>query len=219
MGFPTSSTDSIALTVADTSTVINLNATGCADRILEALPAKIVVVDFVVGELEGGRQGGRPDADMLREMVASGLIEIVTLNNKGADHFERLVVGPAMSTLDDGEAATIAYAATNNAIAVIDERKATRICAEKFPEVQISCTVDIMAHVEVRRRLGDGPLADAVFNALQRGRMNVAMHHVKWVLELIGPERANVCTSLPKSVRYVQENLSRTDLPSVSKAV
>ena len=219
MGFPTSSTDSIALTVADTSTVINLNATGCAGRILQALPAKIVIVDFVVGELEGGRTGGRPDADMLRELVASRLIEIVSLNDRGADHFERLVVGPAVSTLDDGEAATIAYAATNNAIAVIDERKATRIRNDKFPEVQIGCTVDIMAHPEVRRSLGDRLLADAVFNALQRGRMNVAMDHVQWVLELIGPERAIVCTSLPRSVRYLQENVSRCDPPSVSKAV
>lgn len=193
-----------------------MNATGCAGRILQALPARIVAVDVVVDELEQGRPGGRPDADMLQELVAAGIIQIVTLNDRGMNHFEKLVVGPTAATLDDGEAATIAYAATNNAIAVIDERKATRICSEKFPEIQMVSTVDIMAHAEVRWSLGEDLLADAIFSALQRGRMNVATNHIPWVLKLIGSERAILCTSLPRSARGLQENTSPAGLPSSS---
>ena len=96
MGFPTSSIDSITRLVVDTSTIINLNATGCAERILQALPAKVIVVDVILGELDEGRPHGRPDADMLRELVASGIIEIVALGDESAEHFEKLVVGPAV---------------------------------------------------------------------------------------------------------------------------
>ena len=201
MGLPTASTDSTTLIVADTSTVINLNATGCAERIIRALPNKFVVVDFVPGELDQGRSRGRPDADLLHELVASGVIEIVALDEHGMAHFEKLVVGPAVLTLDDGEAATIAYATTNKAIAVIDERKATRICAEMFPKLRICSTVDILALPEVWRTLGKGALAEAVFQALVGGRMRVFPQHIGWVIGLIGSEKASACTSLPASAR------------------
>jgi predicted nucleic acid-binding protein len=190
MGFPTSSIDSITRLVVDTSTIINLNATGCAERILQALPAKVIVVDVILGELDEGRPHGRPDADMLRELVASGIIEIVALGDESAEHFEKLVVGPAVSTLDDGEAATI-----------IDERKAARICAEMYPRLRICNTVDLLALPEVSRILGEDALIQAVFQALVRGRMSVLPRDVEWVVGLIGSDKAAACTSLPGCAR------------------
>jgi predicted nucleic acid-binding protein len=59
------------------------------------------------------------------------------------------VVGPAQTTLDDGEAATIAHAVALNGVALIDERKANRICTERFPELRIASTVDILVHPSV----------------------------------------------------------------------
>ncbi len=211
MGFPTSSIDSIARLVVDTSTVINLNATGCAERILQALPAKVIVVDVILGELDEGRPHGRPDADMLRELVTSGIIDVVALDDEGAEHFEKLVVGPAVSTLDDGEAATIAYAATNKGIAVIDERKGVRICAEMYPKLQICNTVDLLALPEVSHILGEDALAEAVFQALVRGRMSVLPRDVEWVVGLIGSDKAAACTSLPGCARChdVPSNISK----------
>jgi predicted nucleic acid-binding protein len=185
----------------DTSTIINLNATGCAETILRHLPARLSVVDIVVEELENGRPTGRHDADMLHQLVTKGGIKVVNLNDQGMRFFEQLVVGPAASTLDDGEAATIAYAATNCVPIVIDEKKATRICSDIFPHIQVSHTVTILAHEAIRRNIGTQALCEAVFNALQRGRMNVAQDHLQWVIELIGLERAATCLSLPKSVR------------------
>src|ERR1035441_3040681 len=109
MGSPTSLTDS-RLVTADASIVINLNATGCARDIVQALPHKFAVVDVVQGELEDGRRNGRHDADLLNRLAADGLLEIVQLDEAATAHFESLVIGPAITTLDDGEAATIAYA-------------------------------------------------------------------------------------------------------------
>jgi predicted nucleic acid-binding protein len=188
--------------VADTSAVINLNATGWAPVIVRALPNRLVVVnDVVLSELETGRHRGRQDSDRLNELVATGLMEIVKLSDAATQYFEELVIGPAAVTLDDGEAATIAYAVEQAGTALIDERKATRICADRFPGLCVGCTVDILIHPEVQRHLGAKALGDAVFNAIHDGRMRVFPHHLERVVGLIGHERAALCQSLPRSVR------------------
>lgn len=210
MGSRNRLTDPAAL-VGDTSTVINLNATGCASEILRALPQRFLVVDVVSSELDRGRRNGRADADILKELAAERLIKIVKLDQIGEAHFERLVVGPAAETLDDGEAATIAYAAAAGMTVVIDERKATRLCAELFPMIQINSTVDILCQADVGRTLGVAALADAVFSALKNGRMRVLPQHVQWVVGLIGQERAAECPSLPKHARRRERNISAMD--------
>ena len=100
--------------IADTRVVINLNATKCAETILEALPNPFLVVSEVVLELESGLQTGRNDAAALDAWHTSGRVQIVPLGDTGTRHFFNLVSGLAAQTLDDGEAATIAYALKPN---------------------------------------------------------------------------------------------------------
>lgn len=189
----------------DASTIINLNATNCARDIIHALDQKFVVVDIVKGELETGRQNGRRDADHLNSLLADQILELVTLDGAAMTHYESLVVGPAASTLDDGEAATIAYSIMAGATAAIDERKATTLCSVRFPQVSLCSTVDILAQPSVQSALGRDELAAAVFRALTQGRMRVLPHNVKWVVELIGHEKASICTSLPRDIRRLSE--------------
>jgi predicted nucleic acid-binding protein len=186
---------------ADASTVINLNATGCAREIMRTLQSKFVVVDVVQSELETGRRSGRKDADLLNGLLADGLVELVQLDSTALVHFEKLVIGPAISTLDDGEAATIAYSIGACAVAAIDERKATSICSQRFPSLSVCSTVDILSRREVLNTLGKDELSAAVYRALKHGRMRVLPHNVEWVVDLIGLEQASTCTSLPKVVR------------------
>ena len=186
--------------VVDTSVVINLSATRCAGAILESLPNRCVVVEDVLRELQAGLRTGRGDAAVLSALVNQRLVEQIRLGNTGLSDFARLVNGLAAETLDDGEAATIACAVETGGIAVIDERKAIRICAERFPNLALGCTVDLLAQRDVQAALGHG-LADAVFNALERGRMHVPDQYGRWVVELIGVERAARCRSLPKRFR------------------
>src|SRR5262249_202499 len=115
--------------------------------------------------------------------------------------FEELVIGPGVSTVDDGEAATIAYALAHVSTALIDERKATRICRERFPQLRLATTIDVLIHNHVQQRLGQALLTDAVWHALQDGKMGVLSHHVAWVVGLIGDERAAQCPSLPRRAR------------------
>lgn len=209
MRSPTFLTDPLVPLVADTSTVINLLATGCAPTIIRAVPNRILAVDVIPGELDTGRQRGRLQADGLQELVAAGHIEIVFLGDTGWQHFETLVAGHAVETLDDGEAATIAYAAECGAVAIIDEKKGTRLCASRFPGLDVISTVDILLHPEVRLKLGDEAFADALFAALRDARMAVFPHHFDEVLRLIGPERAVQCPSLPKGLRASALNAAK----------
>ena len=186
--------------VVDTSVVINLNATGCPAAILQSLPNRCVVVENVWRELQAGLRTGRGDAAALAALVDQRLVGQAQLGNTGLSDFVSLVSGRAAETLDDGEAATVACAVEMDAIAVIDERKAVRICAERYPNLTLGCTVDLLAQRNVQAVLGHG-LADAVFNALDRGRMHVPDQYGRWVVDLIGEERAAGCRSLPKRFR------------------
>jgi predicted nucleic acid-binding protein len=201
MGSSTALTDPAEPLVADASTIINLVASGSAEAVIAALPNRIVVVDVVPRELESGRPRGRAASDGLKALADGGIVDIVALPDKATPWFEELVIGSAVETLDDGEAATIACALALGGAALIDERKATRICAERFPQLRVACTVDLLTHPAVEERLGTSLLADAVFRALRNGRMGVALRHLEWVVGLIGEERAALCESLPRRVR------------------
>jgi predicted nucleic acid-binding protein len=201
MGLPPSWSDDDFL-VLDTSVVINLIATGCGDEILRALRSPVLVVDVVAYELEGGRSKGRRDAERLTELVDAGLISIAALGEPGLLHFENLVVGAGPETLDDGEAATIAFAIETGARAFVDERKAIRLCGTRFPRVSLGCTVDLFAHQSVRGALGKAKLADAVHLALRDARMRVLPQHIDWVVKLIGDARASECPCLPNVIRH-----------------
>jgi predicted nucleic acid-binding protein len=187
--------------VADTSAIINLNATGFAPAILKALPNRLLVVDVVSLELKTGTPRGHGDARLLQDLVTAGIVEIVKLDDGAAHYFEQLVIGPAAMTLDDGEAATIAYAAAHSGTVIIDERKGDRICRQRFPDVPIASTIDILAHSATQEHLGQENLVQAVFHALSDGRMSVLSQHTNWVVDLIGTDLAAQCPSLPTNVR------------------
>lgn len=203
MGLSSALDDAATTLVADASTIINLIATGSAPAILRALPHRMVVVDVVPTELETGRTRGRTTVDGFKELVAIGMLDVVELPEEGAAYFEGLVVGSAAETLDDGEAATIAYALTRPAVALIDERKATRICGQRFPHLALASTVDVFCHPEVQRQLGTDAVGMAIYGALREARMSVLPHQVDWIVGVIGIERAAMCDSLPRRARSV----------------
>ena len=187
--------------VIDASVAINLNATGCAVRILQALPFQVVITDAAAGELREDRRSARNDAARFAELLEANLIRTVSLLELGQQAFADLVIGPAAETLDDGEAATIACAAEHGFRPAIDERKALRICAQKFPHLVPMTTVDLLMHPAVSAALGRDDLAQAVFRALLQARMRVPTDRIGWVVRLIGADRAARCPSLPLSAR------------------
>lgn len=186
--------------VADASVVINLIASGFAATILGTLAGPLRVPKEVRAEIEGGRRRGREDADALAGLIDAGNIAIVDLDAAGLRCFSSLVGGPAGDTLDDGEAAAIACAVEQDATVLIDEKKANRLCNERFSHLIVGSTVDLAGCAAVQAKLGEC-LADAIFNMLLVGRMRVLPHHLDWVVEQIGPHRAARCPSLPARYR------------------
>ena len=189
--------------VADASVVINLIASGFAPTILGTLPEPLRVPSEAQAELERGRNRGHEHADKLAGLVDAGRVAIVDLGTAGVHCFSSLVVGPAGDTLDDGEAATIAYAVENDATILIDEKKATRLCAERFNHLTVGSTVDLIGCQAVRTRL-DQDLAHAIFNMLLGARMRVPPQYLDWVVAQIGPARAAQCPALPGRYRNVR---------------
>ena len=137
MNFESCLIESEDIVVADASVVINLLETRCFEQILYALPNQMVIPSQVDREILRGKHRRPNNATILEEQIAAQKIKVVELGDSGARHFEDLVSGPAKDTLDDGEAATIAIALELNATPLIDERKATRICDVKFPELVV----------------------------------------------------------------------------------
>jgi predicted nucleic acid-binding protein len=187
--------------IFDASVAINLNASGCASTILRAIPNAVLVVDAVLDELRVAPPGRQNDIAKLEQLIADGLIQKMSLDVLTQDHFERLVLGNSADTLDDGEAATIAWAVEKRAIAVIDERKAKRICQVRYPKLPVVSTVEVLQLDAIAKALQREGLANAVYNALMIGRMRVWPDQINWVVGLIGDARAAECLSLPAHIR------------------
>jgi predicted nucleic acid-binding protein len=204
--------DPSALFVMDASVAINLSATGLAAEILRALPNKAAVTSVVMSELKEDRRTGRRDAEIILALAKAGLMVIAPLSDIQGQHFESLVIGRGVDTLDDGEAATVAYAVEAGAVALIDERKANRICEVRYPALRLGCSVDLLCHDAVAAAIDTARLANGIFSALQDARMRVLPQHVEWVIKLIGHERAARCPSLPRAAR-LNELVIDADVP------
>lgn len=180
--------------ILDASVFINLSASGVAKDILRLLPQRSHMVDVAVSEVRVDSKTGRSDSQILQELLNPSMLGILQLDENGLAFFERLVLA-----LDDGEAATIAAAASRCSVVVVDERKARRICSEEFPETFQASTVDIFAHPSIGQELGRNKLADAVHAALRQARMHVRSDQRDWVVDLIGVDKAAECRSIPRA--------------------
>ncbi|MBY5585633.1 hypothetical protein [Rhizobium leguminosarum] len=197
---PLFSVDRHVRLVADTSVIINLNATGLGPQVLRTLNLVLHASTVVRNELIVDRNNGRHDSDLAVDLVAGGQLEFHEFDEQGDDLFEALVTGSAEATLDDGEAATLALAMSSGLPAAIDERKANRIAAERFPEIRLLSTADLLSSEMLVTSLGVDAVATAVFAALRDARMAVPESHHPWVADLLG-SRVSECRSLPASLR------------------
>lgn len=203
-GFPS---DSRGLLVGDASMWISLTAIAAPHHHLKALGCRAAITDVALAELDRGRSKGRQCADEVAALIHVGLVEVVQLGVLDEDLYLSLVSGPATQTLDDGEAATLAWAAGHNAIAVIDERKATLIAGRRMPDVILRSTTDLFLAAQIVDELGEKLAAEALCTALIHTRMRVPTLRIPDVVALIGVDRARKCPSLPAAYRHAGADL------------
>lgn len=199
--------DPTGMCVCDASFWINLVATCRAEPLLRAIEAPLVITDVALGELERGRAKGRMTAGAVNALITQGLVGVVRCAKEDEELFLSLVVGSAAETLDDGEAATLVYAARSSITAVIDERKATSLSASRFPSLDVWSTLDVLLRNSVVAAFGYSEISDAIFRALTGARMRVPPHRLQDVVELLGAERVIHCPSLPARLRQPRELL------------
>ena len=191
--------------VLDASVLINLNASGFGNEILSALPHECLAPTQVIDELSRGAILGHSDSQKVEHLIESGALKARAIRTHGGEIFESLVAGDALTTLDDGEAATIALAVETGGIATIDEKKALNICERRFPKLSVATTPDLLLDSSIERSIGRENLAEATFCALSVGRMRVPIRLHEAIVDLIGIERAAKCASLPKRIRNLKD--------------
>ena len=199
MGFPESDTE--GWQVADASVWINLAATGRCAEIVTSLDSPIAIADVAMRELERGGANGHEAFAHVASLIRTGHVKVVKIEPEDEDLYFSLVAGDTAETLDDGEAATLVIALRLKGIAIIDERKATSIAQRRFPLLPLRSTTELF--FDTLPDTGDaiGPLADALFAALQGARMRVPSNWQMRVVEVLGPERTRLCHSLPAHLR------------------
>ena len=193
--------DGAASLVSDASVWINLVATGRAEEILRSSPVELVITTTVRDELENGRAKGRQTAAEVARLIEASVVREVSLRTTDEAVFLGLVAGPTSLTLDDGEAATIAYALGSGTVALIDERKATDLCADRYPALIVMSTTDLLLAAPISSSFHDDGLKECLFRALTVARMRVPNRLLADVCDLLGPDRCRDCRSLPASWR------------------
>ena len=208
--------DGAASLVGDASVWINLIATGRAEEILRLAPVELVITTTALGELENGRTKGRQTAGEVARLIEEGLVREVSLGSTDEAVFLDLVAGPTSLTLDDGEAATIAYALGSGMVALIDERKATDLCADRYPALIVMSTTDLLLADSIASPLQADGLKECLFRALTVARMRVPDRHLAGVCDLLGPDRCRECRSLPAAWRQSEASRSTGCFPELA---
>ena len=191
-------TDPSVPLVADTSVIINLVASGIPEQIISSINNPIYVVDEILPELNRGNEKGCLDAEILENLISNGNVKCVSLNDECWEHFGLLVSGSAITSLDDGEAATLAYCAVHKNVPIIDEKKANKVCAGLYKELKPISSVALFKLASQHQNMNHPILSKAIYNALTNGRMFVMHQHLEWVVNAIGSDKATSCNSLSK---------------------
>jgi hypothetical protein len=182
--------------ILDASVLINLLGTGLSDVLLKGLNRVIVVDEVALREVTIDPFSRADPTEVLDRLRENGLIEVVRMSSETYDLFMDLTGGDPPDDLDDGEAATLAQAALGDCVAVIDEKKATRIAGVHFPNVTVLNSLDLLTSSELLQLNGRDGIANMVYLALRNARMRVAPSERQWILELLGNDRARECVSL-----------------------
>lgn len=218
MTFSSSLADDCRPLVLDTSVLVNLHACGHGERVLSMIHNDIVISHIVAGELEHETSRRNGDHSFLYGLTGRGEVTVDGLSDAEYDLFAALSGGP--SSLDDGEAATIAIAAGRGFRAVIDERKGRARATALMNDEQPAWSLDLLWHPSVLEGLGEHLATDIVYLALRHGRMRIPPECADDVVALIGRERALDCTCLPNFKSLSQEARERFQtkaVPSVRK--
>lgn len=195
MHYSSSLADSQKPFVLDTSVLINLHACTYGKRILSAIPNNIIVPQIVAGELDHETSRKNGGHSFLNNLVFSGKVTLLNMTDNEYNFFHRLTAGP--SSIDDGEAATIAVSVNQNLLPVIDEKRGRSRASDLMRPIIPAWSLDLFCHPLVMDALGEKVSIEALYLALRHGKMRIPPESAERVITFIGEERAADCICLP----------------------
>ena len=126
----------------DSSVLLNLLAADCLANIAEATGWQFAICPAVRDETKRLRDAGTGemvDVD-IAPLIASGLLQVLELSG---DEEQTLYVEQA-TVVDDGEAMSIAIAASRHLELAIDDKQAANHTRRTFPEIRLWTTPEIL---------------------------------------------------------------------------
>jgi predicted nucleic acid-binding protein len=195
MNFSDSINNAALPLVFDNSVLVNVFACTFGERILEAIPNRIIIPEQVVIEFERVAL----QKLFLERLIHNRLVDTTDLTQEEDDIFLELTTKGR--TIGDGESACIAVAQSRSILPFLDDGLARKRASDLVIDLECGHSVDIIRHPAVVRSLGNHDATEAIFQALTQGRMRVLPDLLDSVIEQIGADRAILCTSIPKSTR------------------
>lgn len=172
-GWMQSLSDQGSKVVADASVIIYLNSSGHAEEIFSELACDFIVPEPVIVEIESGRSKGNKDADFLQKMLDSSFLRAEKLGLVGTVVSDRLADKLVNPHVHEGEASVIGCAVENFGNALIDEKRARRLCRNHIPALPIGCTAELLLSPCVRKILGPSTQSEALHRAVNHGNLYV----------------------------------------------
>ena len=187
----------------DASVLINLVATSCCADILAALEEEPIVVRKVFDEVVRDPRSNESRPGLLQPFVDEGLVVIIEPDGAHLQLWLELAGAEPPDDLDDGEAATMAYAVLNQTDIALDDGKGIRVGKTRlFRDSTIHTTVDLLRRPAIERAIGTRRLTEAVHDALRFARMRVANEeHAAWIVDTIGVNAAKECPSMRRMLK------------------
>jgi len=182
--------------VIDASVLINILGTGCPATVFQCLCRMFAIDEITLREVDIDPSTRKSSEEVLAELQEQGLLHVIQMGDDAYDRFLGFTGAEPPNDLDDGEAATLAHAACGQFVAVIDERKASRIAGINIPPIPVLNSIDLLAAPELLDQLGRDELSDVIYRALRDARMRVPRNVRQWISDLLGSRRAEECVSL-----------------------
>ena len=188
------------LIVFDASALINVAATGYCLQIFEMLPGQCVAEEIVIGEISGDLDK-YPVNKNIDDAVKCGVLSIVGMNSMEATTFLEFVYDENSNLLDQGEAATLAISSHRSGLAIVDEKKGTRIASQQVPPINVVSTLDLLNYIEKADGSNSVEIDKALYNSLIHARMRVPAAYENWVVSKLAKAQIEKCSSLRRSIR------------------
>lgn len=160
--------------VLDASVLFNILGTGLSKELLQALGVPCWVEERTAAEVRR-MPGQRTESAPLQPLFEDGSLKLCRMSERAYETYLSLLSGSSTETLDDGESAAIAMAVEGSGSVVLDDKKARRILAARFPGAASGTSLSLIIEAARRAPWSDEKLRDAVTAARDVSRMAVVL--------------------------------------------